>query len=643
MEMKQLALALLVLSALAAGASLALHRPGAQASPDPTIEVNSTADTNARNPVMTLREALMLATGDLTLADLAHGECDQVSDTHWGPVPPYCRSTAEYEPSADSADTIVFDTGIFPPGSPRTISLSLGLPALDMGGDTVDGSAAGVIIRGGGMDGFDCFIINETYHTIKGLEIYDCNNAVRIAGTGPPGNNTIGGSGPGEGNVLSGNDTAVFISGAGTAANVVTGNFMGTNASGAAAVPNRLGVYILDGAQQNTISDNVISGNSSYGVLIVVGSNQNIVSGNFIGTNATGDAALPNGDSGVHIAYSAQANTIGGLGLTTANRIAFNNGDGVSVTEDATGNAIRRNSIHSNGGKGIELTNGGNEELPPPVITGFDPVQGTACPNCAIDIFFDDEDEGRVFWSGSYLADASGNWSALPGWPDGHNVTATATDSDGNTSEFSAPVEVPEATPTPTPTPSPTPTPTATATATPTPPAGATRTLQWGPGWQNATWSGSDGTAPQDVFACAAGSFAAAYRFTDAGLQRFFPDRPDISNMGPLNSYDAFIILITQPVTCTMPVDSAAGSSRTLQWGVGWQNAGWSGPDGATPEIAFACADGSYAAAYRFTDAGLERYFPNRPDISNMAPLNKFDAFLILVTAPVNCTMPVAQ
>jgi parallel beta-helix repeat protein len=374
-------------------------------------------------------------------------------------------------------------------------------------------------------------------------------------------------------------------------------------------------------------------------VLIVGGSNQTIVSGNFIGTNSSGTGPLPNGDSGVHIAYGAENNMIGGLGSTTANLIAFNNRDGVSVTEDATGNAIRRNSIHSNGGKGIELTNGGNNELPPPVITGFDPVRGTACPNCAVDVFCDDEDEGRVMWSGSYLADAAGNWSALPGWPDGPNVTALATDSNGNTSEFSAPVEVPEATPTPTPTP----TPTASATPTPTPPAEATRTLQWGPGWNNATWSGSDGTAPQDVFACAAGSFAAAYRFSDVGLERHFPERPDISNMAPLDKYDAFLILIAQPVTCVMPLTAASGSSRVIQWGLGWYNEGWSGADGTAPEQAFACADGSYAAAYRYLTGGLERFFPGRPDISNMAPLNGYDAFLVLATTPVSCMMPVVQ
>jgi len=62
------------------------------------------------------------------------------------------------------------------------------------------------------------------------------------------------------------------------------------------------------------------------------------------------------------------------------------------------------------------------------------------------------------------------------------------------------------------------------------------------------------GTARQQAFACAAGSYAAAYRFTDAGLERYFPDRPDISNMGPLNKYDAFLILVTAPLNCTMPI-----------------------------------------------------------------------------------------
>jgi hypothetical protein len=112
--------------------------------------------------------------------------------------------------------------------------------------------------------------------------------------------------------------------------------------------------------------------------------------------------------------------------------------------------------------------------------------------------------------------------------------------------------------------------------------------------------------------------------------------------MAPLAQYDPFLILITQPVTCVMPVAPSSASSRTLEWSAGWNNAGWSGADGTAPEQAFACADGSYAAAYRYVDDGLERYFPGRPDISNMGLLSQYDAFLILVTAPVSCTMPIA-
>ena len=179
--MKRVALVLFVSAALATSIVF-LIRPGAQASPDVTITVNTTADTNARNPVMTLREALMLATGDLTLADLTQGECDQVSDTHWGPVLPYCRSMAEDEPGATSPDTIVFNTTVFPPGSPATIALWYHLPELDTGGDTVDGSAAGVIIRPRPelAGDFNCFEITSNSNTIKGLEIYDCGTGVVV-------------------------------------------------------------------------------------------------------------------------------------------------------------------------------------------------------------------------------------------------------------------------------------------------------------------------------------------------------------------------------------------------------------------------------------------------------------------------------
>jgi len=40
-------------------------------------------------------------------------------------------------------------------------------------------------------------------------------------------------------------------------------------------------------------------------------------------------------------------------------------------------------------------------------------------------------------------------------------------------------------------------------------------------------------------------------------------------------------------------------------------------------------------------DGGLERHFLGRPDVSNIRPLDKYDAFLILVTALVSRTTPI--
>ncbi|MCJ7510620.1 MAG: carboxypeptidase-like regulatory domain-containing protein [Dehalococcoidia bacterium] len=172
------------------------------------------------------------------------------------------------------------------------------------------------------------------------------------------------------------------------------------------------------------------------------------------------------------------------------------------------------------------------------------------------------------------------------------------------------------------------------------PAAAGTRTLEWGPGWHNAVWTGGAST-PEEAFTCAEGKYAVAYRYTAGGWQGYFPALPGSSTMTSLAQYDAFLILITQSVTCDMPVEAAPGASRTLEWAVGWQNAGWTGADGTSPAQAFACAAGKYAAAYRYTASGFQGYFPTLLDGSTMTSLDQYDAFFILVTAPVSCSMSI--
>jgi hypothetical protein len=91
-----------------------------------------------------------------------------------------------------------------------------------------------------------------------------------------------------------------------------------------------------------------------------------------------------------------------------------------------------------------------------------------------------------------------------------------------------------------------------------------------------------------------------------------------------------------------MPVADPPDTERTLNLGVGWHNEGWTGADGTAPLDAFDSAGCDYAAAFRWVGGAFERYFPDRPEISNMGDLDQYDPFLILGTAPVTCTMPIA-
>jgi parallel beta-helix repeat protein len=106
-----------------------------------------------------------------------------------------------------------------------------------------------------------------------------------------------------------------------------------------------------------------------------------------------------------------------------------------------SGNTLRGNAIYSNAGRGILLADGGNNDLPAPVITHVGPteISGTACFGCMVEVFSDAEDEGRVY-EGSTVADAAGRFTFTKrSGLSGPFITATATDGEGNTSEFSAP------------------------------------------------------------------------------------------------------------------------------------------------------------------------------------------------------------
>jgi parallel beta-helix repeat protein len=192
----------------------------------------------------------------------------------------------------------------------------------------------------------------------------------------------LGGVGPGAaGNVISGNHgSGVVISDSGSDNDLVQGNFIGTTKLGTGRVPNFVdGVDILNGAANNQIGGpggvgpggqgNLISGNGAGkagdGVHVTgFGTNFNAIQGNLIGTDLSGKVPLGNFGNGVFIAFGAQHNAVGGTAPTPGNVIAFNAAAGVavgaSVLDTATvDNSILSNSIHHNGGLGIDLGDNG--------------------------------------------------------------------------------------------------------------------------------------------------------------------------------------------------------------------------------------------------------------------------------------------
>ena len=350
-------------------------------------------------------------------------------------------------------------------------------------------------------------------------------------------NNTIGGTTAADRNVISGNpNNGIQVQ---TVSGIfIEGNYIGTNAAGTAAIGNGTGINLnISNAVIGGISGvtpggpctggcNLVSGNV-VGIGLGSGSSGTQIYGNLIGTNAAGTGALGNTSTGITVPSSM--NIIGGTNPFAANVIAFNGSQGV-VIADGTGNSVQSNSIFSNGGValGIDLTGDGptpndlgdgdtgpNNFQNFPVITSAPIAAGmvtiggtlnsTASTNFRLEFFSSvacngsaptNFGEGQTFLGFLVVAtDASGNATfggplSTFSIPAGQTViTATATDPENNTSEFSACFAsaggvTPTATPTTTTTPTPTPTVTSTpAVATPTP----TPTLTATPGAPTAT------------------------------------------------------------------------------------------------------------------------------------------------------------
>jgi len=233
-------------------------------------------------------------------------------------------------------NTIDFSIG----SGPQTISLLSALPSISVpvliDGTTqpgyataplidLDGTSAGTgadgLVLAAGSDGstirglvinnftYAGILITTTGNTVQSS--YIGTNAVGTAAGSQPmtygvlvtaANNTIGGTTPGAGNLISGNNSGatsdgVELTGSGATGNAVEGNLIGTDVTGKLSVPNYQGIIINTGGNNIggtlTGAGNLVSGNAVQGIVLDI-SNSNLVVGNRVGTDISGTLPLAN-------------------------------------------------------------------------------------------------------------------------------------------------------------------------------------------------------------------------------------------------------------------------------------------------------------------------------------------------------------
>ena len=356
-----------------------------------------------------------------------------------------------------------------------TLSVGINVTGAGANGSTVQGLAiggfsTGVLVRGGAEN---CVVRGNFLGTdATGMLARPDHSGIDIGSD----NNHVGGTSPGDRNLVSGNTAGTF-SGAllldGSANNsTVQGNLVGTDATGLHALPNLggLAVYGIGNTIGGTApgAANVISGNNLYGMWV---EGSAVVQGNRIGVAADGLSPLGNATDGIAI-HSSNDSTIGGILPGEGNVVAYNGAFGVDT--GGINNSVRGNSIHDNGSLGLNLYTGSSAPKandPGDVDDGSNHLQNfpilqsvttggsthivgkldtTASTTYQLDFYANpacssfprEFVEGETYLGSSQVTtDGSGHAAidvTLPvATESGARITSTATDPNGNTSELS--------------------------------------------------------------------------------------------------------------------------------------------------------------------------------------------------------------
>ncbi len=352
--------------------------------------------------------------------------------------------------SSPGKDLISFNI----PGSPPfTITPLTGLPNISdpvtINGSTQPGYAGLPLVglvgtSAGTASGLDILTSNTTVRALfinrfngSGIQIQNAHNNVVAGcfiGTSPNGgaalgnlvaglailngrNNRIGGTNATDRNLLSGNQTGLWIGGLSATGNVAQGNIIGLDLSGAGKIPNANN-GVLIGSPGNIVGGtdpaarNVISGNGQSGVYLNdAGASNNWIAGNFIGTTSDGVFGRSNHMDGVTI-FRAAHNLIGGSVPGAGNVISGNGERGLYLF--TTTNQLHRNRIEGNfiGTDVTGRTNLGNRFAGVGLTLGNDNIIGGTNP-LARNLISGNGQSGVLIDSNSVANVVAGNYLGL--------------------------------------------------------------------------------------------------------------------------------------------------------------------------------------------------------------------------------------
>jgi len=268
--------------------------------------------------------------------------------------------------------------------------------------------------------------------------------------------NIIGGNNPTDGNVISGNIVeGIAISGVPPDSysdnTLIKNNIIGLKPDKSDALPNGRGIVITNAATNAQIVDNIISGNTNDGVYIF-GYDQesytqgHVIHGNTIGTNDNQEI-IGNGNDGILIAGNVGNVIIGQAvnGDYTGNSVIGNGSIGIDIVkfQDFSPQKItvRRDNLNQNLLTNLFVDSTANNGIKAPYNLQYNSglISGKhQLANVIIDIYAANALElpaSSYTRIGTTITDPNGNFSLTTGL-NLEAITATATDQDGNTSNF---------------------------------------------------------------------------------------------------------------------------------------------------------------------------------------------------------------